>query len=104
MLDFRAMLRLHYDVHLSYRDIARVPKTHHTTVSRWLARFEKWAAHGRWRTPSPVTIPVIKLSSTWHSSHGGPIFQSLVRSQTTQSQKIFHTVWNRLPATHGGVR
>ena len=33
---------------------------------------------------------------------GGPIFQSLVRSQTTQSQD-FHTVWNRLPATHGGV-
>jgi len=53
MLDFREMLRLYYDVHLSYRDIARALKTHHSTVSRCLARFE--TAGGTWPLANTVT-------------------------------------------------
>ncbi len=46
MLEIRALLRLHYEVHLSNRDIARALQITHGTVGQCLQRFE--AAGGTW--------------------------------------------------------
>ncbi len=46
MLEIRELLRLHYEVHLSNRDIARALQITHGTVGQCLQRFE--AAGGTW--------------------------------------------------------
>lgn len=81
MLDFREMLRLYYDVHLSYRDIARALKTHHSTVSRCLARFETaggtWPLANtvtdhdlqRWMHPQPLGRPRTRPEPDWPRIH-----------------------------------